>query len=182
MREISLHLMDIIENSAAAHSNLINIVIKELPVEDKLIITVKDNGCGMDEEMLGHVKDPFITTRETRKVGLGISLLEAACKRCDGGLKVKSELKKGTEVTAYMSYHHIDREPLGKIDETIVTSLLNPSIDIIYKHVVENKEFIFDSREIKKIAGNDISDPEIMQWIREYIDENLEKIGANLWE
>lgn len=182
MRELSLHLMDIIENSVAAHANLINIEIKELPDEDKLIITVKDNGCGMDEKMVEHVKDPFTTTRQTRKVGLGISLLEAACKRCDGNLNVKSELNKGTEVTAYMKYSHIDREPLGKIEETIVTSLLNPSVDIAYKHVVGNKEFIFDSREIRKITGHDISQPEILQWIKEYIHENLESIGANLWE
>lgn len=182
MRELSLHLIDIIENSVAAHADLINIEITELPSEDKLLITVRDNGCGMDEKMVEHVKDPFITTRKTRKVGLGISLLEAACKRCDGDLTVKSVLNKGTEVTAYMKYYHIDREPLGRIDETIVTSLLNPSIDIVYKHAVENKEFVFDSREIKKSAGNDISQPEIMQWIKEYIQENLESIGANLWE
>lgn len=181
MRELSLHIIDIAENSIAAKASLINIEVFENIEEDMLTIDIKDNGCGMSEDMLKRVKDPFTTSRKTRKVGLGLSLLEAACERCDGKLIIKSRQGAGTEVLAVMKYNHIDREPIGRIDETLVTLLLNPEINIVYTHKVNGKEFTFDSREIKKAAGGDLSGPEILQWVREYITENLKEIGANLW-
>lgn len=181
MRELSLHIIDIAENSIAAKASLISIEVFENLAEDKLTIDIKDNGCGMSEDMLKQVKDPFTTSRKTRKVGLGLSLLEAACERCDGKLDIRSKQGEGTEVLAIMKYNHIDREPLGRIDETLVTLLLNPDVDIVYTHKVNEKEFIFDSREIKKAAGGELGSPEVLQWIREFVCENLQEIGAGLW-
>jgi hypothetical protein len=139
---------------------------------------VTDNGCGMSKELLEKVKDPFVTSRQTRKVGLGLSLLEAACERCEGHLDIESTEGIGTKVTAVMKYSHIDRSPIGRVEDTILSVLLDSSIDIVYMHKVDDSEFTFDSREIKKIVGDDLTNPEILQWIKEYIKENIEQIGG----
>lgn len=181
MREISLHLMDIIQNSIAAKASLVEIAIYENINEDILKFIIKDNGCGMDKELLEKVKDPFTTSRKTRRVGLGISLFEAACERCEGKLTIDSKLNKGTVIEAEMKYSHIDRAPIGKMDDTIVSLLFTPDIEIVYKHKVNDREFIFDTREIRKAAGNDLEQPEILQWIKEYIGENLKEIDVSVW-
>lgn len=178
MRELSLHLIDIIQNSVVAGATLIEIELDANTIENYLKITIKDNGCGMDEETLKKVKDPFVTSRKTRKVGLGLSLFEAACQRCDGYLDISSEIGIGTTVTACMKFNHIDRSPVGNIVDTIVSSLLNENTDIVYRHVFNGESFEFDSREIKKIVGDDLSDPEILCWTKEYIAENIENIDG----
>src|SRR5665647_3535045 len=108
MRDLSLHLIDIIQNSVVAGATLIEIELDANTMEDYLKITIKDNGCGMDGETLKKVKDPFVTSRKTRKVGLGLSLFEAACQRCGGYLDISSEKGNGTIVTAFMKFNHID--------------------------------------------------------------------------
>jgi anti-sigma regulatory factor (Ser/Thr protein kinase) len=178
MRELSLHLIDIIQNSVVAGATMIEIELEANTVEDSLKITIKDNGCGMDEETLKRVKDPFVTSRKTRRVGLGLSLFEAACQRCDGYLDISSQQGIGTTVTAFMKFNHIDRSPVGNIVDTIVSSLLNENTDIVYRHKFNGESFEFDSREIKKIVGDDLSDPEILFWIKEYIAENIENIDG----
>jgi hypothetical protein len=178
MREISLHLIDVIQNSIEAGSTLISIFIEEDTNLNLLRIQVKDNGCGISEDDLSKVVDPFYTSRKSRKVGLGISLFEAACKRCDGSLSINSVKGKGTEVIATFKHNHIDRAPIGRIEDTIVTSLLNKNIDIFYCHKKDGREFIFDSRDIKKIVEGEICNPDVLKWIREYIRENIEEIGG----
>jgi hypothetical protein len=178
MREISLHLIDIIQNSVSAKATLIVVSLEINTLEDYIKITITDDGCGMDEETLKKVKDPFVTSRKTRRVGLGLSLFESACKRCDGYLDVYSQEGKGTEVMAYMKLNHIDREPIGNIQDTIVSALLNDNVNIVYRHEFNEKSFEFDSREIKKIVGDDLSNPEILNWIQEYIAENIQNIDG----
>ena len=173
-----MHLIDIIQNSVKAGASLITVELDEFVKKDELRMTVADNGCGMSKELLQKVKDPFVTSRQTRKVGLGLSLMEAACERCEGFLDIESTEGIGTKVTAVMKYSHIDRAPIGKVEDTILSVLLDSSVDIVYLHKVDDSEFVFDSREIKKIVGNDLSDPEILQWIKEYIRENIEQIGG----
>lgn len=180
MREISLHIMDIIQNSIAAKANLIEITVDENIVENYLKIVIRDNGKGMDKEMLSHIKDPFVTTRTSRKVGLGISLFEAACIRCDGSLSIDSNPGTGTILTAVMKYSHIDRAPLGKLQDTIISLLLYPEINFVYRHLLNCNEFIFDTREIRKIVGDDLSSQEIIFWIRDYIVEGINSIGADI--
>jgi hypothetical protein len=172
--------MDIIENSVSAKADFIEIEILEKIKEDILKITITDNGCGMDEVMLKKVTDPFVTSRTTRRVGLGISLFKSACERCDGSLDITSQLKKGTKVMAVMKYSHIDRAPLGKIEDTLLTELMNNDINLLYIHRVDNKEFIFDTRQIKEIVGDDLSSPDILIWIKEYIRENIKNIGGGI--
>lgn len=180
MRELSLHIMDIIQNSIVANASLVEIAIEENTIQDFLKIIIKDNGIGMDREMLSQIKDPFITTRSSRKVGLGISLLEAACTRCEGYLDIESSVGVGTTLTAVMKYSHIDRAPLGKLQDTIVSLLLYQNIDFLYRHLINGKEFTLDTREIRKIAGEDLSSQEILFWVRDYIIEGINHIGGNI--
>ncbi|GIW49370.1 MAG: histidine kinase [Caloramator sp.] len=179
MRELSLHIMDIIENSISADATLIELYIEENLLKNTFTIKIKDNGKGIDEEMLKNITDPFVTSRTTRRVGLGLSLFETTCLRCNGSLKVYSKVNVGTEVVAIMEHSNIDRPPLGKIEETVVSVLLNPSIDLVYEHIYNDKKFVLDSREIKKILGSDeINTPEVLLWIKDFIKENLKEISG----
>lgn len=184
MKELSLHILDIVQNSIAANANLIIIKIVENLTTDKLIIEVIDNGLGMKEEMTERVKDPFVTGRRTRKVGLGIPLLYEACIRCEGDLKIESEVGKGTKVTCWFKHSHIDRAPLGNMVDTILTIITgNPQIDIVYEHDRDEKEMRFDTREIRKALGEvPINEPQVLSWIKEFLKEGFNSLngGANI--
>lgn len=179
MRELSLHIMDIVQNSIEAGASFIEIAVDENTISDYLKIVIKDNGRGMDKDMLSHIKDPFVTTRTSRKVGLGISLFEAACRRCEGNLNIESTQRVGTALTAVMKYSHIDRAPLGKLQDTIISLLLYPDIDFLYRHKFNGNEFTFDTREVRKIVGNDLNNQEIIFWIKDYIIDGINSIGGN---
>jgi signal transduction histidine kinase len=138
MRELSLHILDVVENGITAGGDCIWIEVDEARKKDLLKIVIRDNGRGMPVEKLENIDDPFITSRTTRRVGLGLSLLAAAAKRCEGELRVNSEPGKGTEVEATFRYNHIDRAPLGDMAATIGTLILgNPGIDFIYAHHID---------------------------------------------
>ena len=184
MQEISLNILDIAENSIRANATLIELIIEEAPSSDIFAFTVKDNGCGMDKEMVERVCDPFVTTRTTRKVGLGISLLKSLAEQTGGGIKLESEVGVGTQIRADFSYSHIDRQPLGDISAVMVSLIsMNPTIDFTYTHIFEGKEFLLDTRELRKILGEEVSLSEISvaTWIGEFINEGLTEIygGAN---
>lgn len=180
MNELSLHILDIINNSVKAGASLVLLNVTEDIKADLLTIIIEDNGCGMDADFLSKVLDPFKTTRTTRKVGLGLSLFKAAAEQTGGTLSVASEKGVGTKVTATFGYSHIDRQPLGDVASTITTVLSgNPNIDISYTHAFGEKLFTADSREIKKVLdGVDITTPEIIMWINDYINEGIKEIRS----
>lgn len=175
MLELSLHVLDIVNNSVKAGASLIEITVNEDICHNLLTISIQDNGCGMDEEFLRHVLDPFQTTRTTRKVGMGLSLFQAAARACGGDLHITSRKGVGTTVVTTFEYNHIDRQPLGDMAETVSTVLSgNTAVDFVYRHVVNGNEFVMDTREIKAILGDvDIASPEIVLWIRDYIAEGI---------
>ena len=179
MKELSLHILDIVQNSVKAKATEIVININEKPEENLLEITIKDNGCGMSEELLARVKDPFSTTRTTRKVGMGISLFEAAAQQCGGHLDITSEQGKGTTLYVCFELDNIDRAPLGDMAETMVTIIMSaPEINYVYTHTRSDKEFVFDTKEIKEtLAGVPLTNPEILEWIHEFISEGLESVN-----
>ncbi|MDW7667785.1 MAG: ATP-binding protein [Bacillota bacterium] len=178
MKELSLHILDIATNSIDAGASKIEIKVKVDTQEDYFRINIKDNGKGIGENIQQQVMNPFYTTRKVRKVGLGIPLLKAAAEQCEGFLKIQSEENVGTEVTTEFKNSHIDRAPLGKIEESILTILnFNEKFDLIYIHDVNGKRFVLDTREIKEILGEvDIKTPKILMWIKGYIKENIDKI------
>lgn len=179
MQEISLNILDIVQNSIRADATLIEVTIEETPSADVFAFTVKDNGSGMDQEMVKRVTDPFVTTRTTRKVGLGISLLKSLAQQAGGDIKLESEVGIGTIIRADFSYTHIDRQPLGDISAVMVSLIsMNPSIDFVYTHSFEKEQFQLDTRELRKILGDEVSFSEISvaTWIGEYINENITEI------
>lgn len=181
MRELSLHLLDIAENSIAADAKNIKITVIEDLIDDKLKLMVFDDGHGMSEDMVAKVIDPFVTSRTTRKVGLGIPLLKEAAEACDGTLKMKSEIGKGTDLEVEFKRSHIDRMPLGNIADTIINLVVaNPQVNIMFKYAVNNKEFFYDDRQVKKeLEGISLSDPTVLSFIREYIETGVNNIRPN---
>ena len=151
MEDLSLHILDVVENSIEANASKIKIKINEDIKKDILIIEIKDNGKGMDEETLKIVTDPFYTTRTTRNVGLGLSLLVQATKESNGNFEIKSKINKGTEIKATFQYSHIDRKPLGDIKNTLMTLMIaHPEINFIYEYQDAENKYYLDTNEIIK--------------------------------
>ena len=178
MKELSLHILDIAQNSVKAGATEIKILVDEQPAENALRIVIEDNGSGMDKAFLERVTDPFTTTRTTRKVGLGISLFKQAAELTGGKFEITSEVGVGTKVTAQFVYDSIDRMPLGDMPFTITTLLgSKPGIDWIYEHKYGKNTFTFSSREIiRQIGDIDYNQPEIVEWIAQYISEQLQNL------
>jgi anti-sigma regulatory factor (Ser/Thr protein kinase) len=180
MKELSLHVLDIVQNSIRADASLIEISILEDPARDILSIEIKDNGRGMDEEMVRKVQDPFFTTRTTRKVGLGIPLFAQVARDCGGNFVINSEINRGTVVKASFIRSHIDRPPLGSMIDTIVSLVaVNPIVNFLYRHRVAEKDFVFDTSEIKKrLEDVPISHPVVLDWIKGFIEQGLREING----
>jgi len=181
MSELSLNILDIAQNSIAAEANLVEIDVSEDTAADRIMIRVKDNGKGMSKDFLETVEDPFITTRTTRKIGLGISFLKEAAEMTGGYIELSSQLGIGTTITAFFVMSHIDRQPIGNLSETMITLVsLNPEIDFIIRYKVNENEFIFSTYEVKEMLGDDInlSSPPIIVFLTEYISEHIENLSG----
>lgn len=182
MKELSLNVLDITENSVKAGATLISI---ELTERDNLLsITVTDNGCGMSEETVRTVTDPFYTTRTTRRVGLGIPLFKFAAEQTGGGITIESKQKTdgvedhGTVVNAIFHTDHIDFTPLGDIISTLVTLIQgHPNIDFVFTHKTDRGEVELDTRELRAVLEDTPLDTfEVLIWIRESLKEQYEVI------
>lgn len=180
MRELSLHILDVVENGITAGGDCIWIEIDEDRKKDQIKILIRDNGRGMPVEKLENIDDPFITSRTTRRVGLGLSLLAAAARRCEGTLRIDSETGKGTKVEATFRYNHIDRAPLGDMAATLGTLIIgNPGIDFIYTHRIDGKDFFMDTREIRKeMQDASLSDPIFIHHLTQSIRSSLMELAS----
>lgn len=178
MRELALHILDIVQNSLAAGARSISVDVDEQPASDLLTITIADDGRGMDPEMVSRVLDPFTTSRQTRKVGLGLPLFAAAARRCDGDLRIESEPGRGTRVTARFRLSHIDRAPLGDIPGTIATlTSLNPDRDFFYSHRRGASDFSFSTAAVRTRLGEvPLSHPDVFGFIRQYLQDGLTEL------
>ena len=181
MRELSLHILDIVENGITAGADCICIEVVESRAEDLLKIIVSDNGRGIPAEKLDRLQDPFVTSRTTRRVGLGLSLLAAAAEHCDGKMAVTASAGGGTEVTATFGYNHIDRAPLGDMASTMTTLMMgNPQIDFVYTHIIDGEDFILDTRELKRELGVDsLEDPMVVHQLGKSIRSSLTELASN---
>jgi len=178
MRELSLHILDIVQNSIEAGASEVILEINEDPDSDLFEMIIRDNGRGMTPEMVQGVTDPFVTTRTTRKVGLGIPLFHSAAEQAGGDLVVDSEVGKGTTIRANFSYKHIDRAPLGDMVGTILALLgSNPRMELVYRHRYKDKEFEFRTEDIRETLEDiEISHPMILGWIRNHLQDGLAEI------
>ncbi|MDR2512090.1 MAG: ATP-binding protein [Bacteroidales bacterium] len=181
MKDLSLHILDIAQNSISANASLIEISIVEDNIANNYTLTIKDNGRGMSKEFLEKVTDPYSSTRSTRKVGLGLPLLKLNTERTGGSFKIDSELGKGTVVTANFVFDHIDRIPIGDIAGVVVMLCsMNPNLDFVYTHKTPCGEYIFDTCEIKEaIEGMTIQEIAIQKYLKEMLEENLKDISYN---
>lgn len=177
MRELALHILDIAENSVSADADEIKIIVEEDLEKDILRIVVKDDGKGMDSETLARVTDPFVTSRTTRKVGLGIPFFKAAAEACEGAFKIQSLPGKGTTVETVFKHSHIDRMPLGDIQSTLITLIIGtPDIHWIFEYRYNEGCFLFDDQPIKEtIEGISLTEPAILKFIREMISSGIQE-------
>ena len=174
MKERSLHLLDIAQNSVTAGATELTLSLVEHC--GRLTMTVSDNGCGMSEEFLCQVVDPFTTTRTTRKVGMGLPLLRLTAEQTGGSLCVESSPGVGTTTTAVFLTHDIDCPPLGDLAGCLSVFLqgIPSTLETRYIHETDAGRFELDTREVKAILGDDVplSTPDVVLWLQDYIAEN----------
>lgn len=175
MREISLHVLDIAENSLRAGASRVEIEVLVDRSSDRLVVTVRDDGNGMPPEILQGYDDPFVTTRTERKIGLGLPLLAAACERTGGELKVDSRPGRGTTVQAEFGLSNIDRAPMGDLAGTMVNlAISSEDRQILLKVRSDNGEFDFDSEAVKQaLEGVPMSNPKVAAWLRDHLREGI---------
>ncbi|MBI5570605.1 MAG: ATP-binding protein [Desulfomonile tiedjei] len=180
MEDISLHILDVAENGIKAGADLVKITVEENTQTDRLVVTIEDNGRGMDADFLARVLDPFVTTRTTRKVGLGLSLFQQSAQEAGGDLTIASTPGVGTTVTAFMSYRHIDRKPMGNMVETMLTLIEgNPDCDFVYTHISNDKRYVLDTREIRcELEEIPMNHPEVTGLIRDNLVSGLQGFSA----
>ena len=176
MTELSLNILDVVQNSIKANADLIEISVLADTAKDSLAVEISDNGHGMNEEQLQNVTDPFFTTRKTRSVGLGVSFFKQAAEITGGSFTIKSENtgKTGTYIKAEFILSSIDRLPLGDMTATIETLIsCNPDLDFIYRYSVNGREFILSTVEMRGILDDiPLNSPEVSDYIKDFLKTN----------
>ena len=179
MTEISLNILDVAQNSVRAEASLIEISVAIDSKADRLTVIIKDNGCGMSEEQVMSVIDPFFTTRTTRKVGLGIPFFKQSAEITGGSFSIKSEIGVGTVTEAVYVLSSIDRMPLGDMTQTIHSLVtMNTHIDFLYTYSADGRSFVLDTREFREILGSgDFDLPEVSAFIKDFLKENHAEVS-----
>ena len=187
MRELSLNVMDIAQNSISAGASLITIAVEEDAGADTLSISISDNGRGMTPEQVEHVTDPFFTTRTTRSVGRGVPLFKMEAEMPGGSFSIQSTGGVGTTTAAVFKPSSVDMIPLGDINGTVnMLVMMNPQLDFLYTRKLrlesgEEREFDLDTRELRQVLGEDVplNAPDVTQWVKEYLEENTAELLGN---
>ena len=178
MRDLSLHLLDLAQNSVKAGASLVTI---RLTVEESgwLTLVLADDGCGMDEALLARVKSPFATTRTTRKVGLGIPMMLENAQRAGGDLTIESQVGRGTSLTVTYDMRNIDSLPLGDLAGTMLSLILaNPDRpDFLFEGKSPAGEVDFDTRQVRQVLGGvSLAEPAVVAWMKEALEETINPI------
>ena len=182
MKELSLNILDIAENSLKAGATKVDIMLTEK--ENILTIVINDNGCGMSHEILQNVTNPFYTTRTTRKVGLGIPFFKEAAEQTGGSFNIASTerevdpLNCGTRVTAVFHTDSIDFTPIGDIISTVITLVHgSPDVDFVFLHHTDKGEASVDTSQMREVLGDiPLNSPEILEFIRTNLEAEYETI------
>ena len=180
MKDLALHILDIAQNSITAGATLVELTVDENLPGNRIGITIKDNGKGIEPKMLAQVTDPYVTSRTTRKVGLGLPLFRHNAEQTGGSLAIRSKVGVGTEVEAVFYADHIDLPPWGDLSGVIILLVsANPTLDFQYFHRAKAGEYIFDTRAIKtELDDVAIDEPEVRKFLKEMLMGNLEEIEA----
>lgn len=182
MKDLSMHIIDIAQNSIEAGAATITLNITEDTAQDNFTIEISDNGRGMDQQTIAKVVDPFFTTRKTRRIGLGLPLLKAAAERCDGHLRLDSLPGQGTTVTAIFRHSHIDRAPLGNIIDVVINLVVaNPELNLCFRHKINGQEVSFDAKELREqLEDVPLNNPAVVGWIKKYLTESYAEMGGKV--
>lgn len=178
MKELSLHLLDIAQNSIAAGARHVDLTVEEHG--GLLQLTVADDGRGMSPEFLANVTDPFTTTRTTRKVGLGVPFFKMSAEATGGSFSIVSEVGKGTTTTARYRTDHIDMLPVGDMNATILSLItMNPDLDFVYCRKRDEKAYTLDTRELKEVLEDvPLNTPQVISFIKESLEEGEAGLGG----
>ncbi len=180
MQELSLNILDITMNGIAAGADTMRITIVEK--NPAMTITIQDNGCGLDEDTIEKLRDPFFTSRTTRKVGMGVPLFEMQAEMTGGNLEISSVKEPaeghGTTFTALFYTHNINFVPLGDMVSTLITLIQgNPNVDFIYHHETAGGAVDLDMRQVRETLGDvPVNEPDILLWLQSYLEEQYEAI------
>lgn len=182
MKEICENIIDIVNNSIGAGATVVEIEVEENTASDLLILSISDNGKGIDPDTLSNISDPFYTTKKEKKIGMGTSLLKFHAELTGGDFIIESYPGKGTLVRATFGLSHVDRQPLGDITGTLLLFLSgNPGLHLIYKHTTDAGSFTFDSLEVKDaLGGVKLSSPEVRNILKDFIQSNLDALCVNI--
>ena len=175
MNDLSMHILDIIQNSLSAGASLIELDVWEDVLNNLLTITIKDNGKGMTPEQVAMVTDPFFTSRTTRKVGMGLPLYRQSAEQSGGALKVASKVGAGTSVTATFGYDHFDRPPMGDLANAVVLMMsANPDHFFRFTYQYNDRTYSINTQEITEaLDGLPIHDVGVIKMIQQIIDDNM---------
>lgn len=187
MKELSLNILDVAENSVKAEAKVVTIELEE--TENTLRLTITDDGKGMTPDFLEKVTDPFVTTRTTRSVGMGLSLLKLAAEQTGGEMTVESKAKElspqehGTRVSAFFHTDHIDFEPLGDVISSVTTLIHgSPDTDFVFIHRHPKGETDLDTREMRAVLGEEVrlDNTDVIAWIGEYLRDQYAESGYEM--
>lgn len=176
MEEICAHILDITANAVTAGAGHVAVTIEEDRNNNLLSVTFKDDGRGMDEEMVKKVVDPFFSTKKGKKVGLGIPLLKGTAETCGGKFRLASRPGQGVDISASFQLDHPDLPPLGNLKDTILVLVIgNPDVDFSFSYTVDGRTFSLYTRQIREMIGSvPINHPDIVKFLTEYLDEKLQ--------
>lgn len=179
MNELSLYILDLAQNSLAAGAKNVRITVTFRPDCDRIEIEIEDDGCGMDEALLARVSSPFVTTRETRSVGLGIPMARQLCEMCEGAFALESRVGTGTRLTMSLRASHIDCPPMGGLADTLYALIAASceTTDFFFRCACGARTFEFSTAEIRGTLGSDVplNTPEALRWIRDCLREGIEE-------
>ena len=179
MPELSLHILDLVQNSIVAGASRIIIKVLYDIGRDLLTIEISDNGSGMDEELLNRVTSPFATTRTTRKVGLGVPMFKQCAEQCAGSFKLDSKPGKGTTLWAQFQSSHMDLPPMGDLIGTMISLLIahpqTPEFELHYGY--DENIFVFDTAEVRQaLGGLPLNLPDVLDWVKGYLQESIDQV------
>ncbi|NOY65196.1 MAG: sensor histidine kinase [Nitrospirae bacterium] len=177
MDDLSLHILDIVENAIEAEATRVEIRVEEDIKNNTLRISIKDNGKGMLKEEIARLRDPFFTTKN-KKTGLGIPLLCQSAHEAAGEVRINSIPGKGTEISATFQLDHIDRKPLGDLASTLIALISgHPEVDFIFEYRKNNKGYLLDTEEIKReLDGVPINYPGVIKLLKGIIKEGIKEL------
>jgi anti-sigma regulatory factor (Ser/Thr protein kinase) len=181
MKDLSLHILDIVENAIEAGARKVRIFVEENVKKNILFIKIEDDGIGMDKKTATEVLDPFFTTKRSKNVGLGLPMLAQSAREAEGDLRIESEKGKGTTIIAEFKYDHIDRRPLGNLVDTLlaIIATTGQEVEIFYEHKKNDKSFAFDTIDIRKgLNGIPLNNARILNYIRKSMIQGLKDIGT----